>query len=143
MLSSSQSQSSLQDLENLCVTLSSILEREHSVLRKSNGLIGHGVGELEALHSEKESEIGRLEMISRAEDAIAAARAQPDVAQRVREQLTRCKQLQARNHQVFSRIVSAQRRIISVLRETDDDISLYDRGGRTRDYGVTHRAGTA
>lgn len=138
-----QSQSPLHDLEKLCLTLCSILEREHSVLRKSNGLVGQGVAELEALQGEKDMEIGRLEVISRAEDAISAARAQPELAQRVRDGLTRCKQLQSRNHQVFSRIVSAQRRIISVLRETDEDISLYDRGGRTRDYGATRKAGTA
>ncbi len=143
MPSSAQSPSALHDLEGLCVTLCSILEREHSVLRKSNGLIGQGVAELEALQIEKDAEIGRLELMSRTEDAVLAAREQPEFAQHIREQLTRCKQLQSRNHQVFSRIVSAQRRIISVLREADDDISLYDRGGRTRDYGVIRDAGTA
>jgi len=143
VLSSAQSPSALKDLEGLCVTLCSILEREHSVLRSSNGLIGQGVAELEALQIEKDAEIERLELMSRAEDAVVAAREQPEFAQHIREQLNRCKQLQSRNHQVFSRIVSAQRRIISVLRESDDDISLYDRGGRTRDYGVTRKAGTA
>lgn len=135
--------SPLSELEKLCVDICALLEREHSVLRNSNGLIGEGISELESLQSEKDSEIGRLELMSKAADAIAAARTEPEQASRVREQITRCKQLQSRNHQVFSRIVSAQRRIISVLRETDDDISLYDRGGRARDYGANRRAGTA
>lgn len=143
MLSPAGTPSALQDLEALCVTICAILEREHSVLRKSNGLIGQGVSELESLQSEKDTEIGRLELLSRDAGAIEAARAQPEQAERLREQIIRCKQLQSRNHQVFSRIVSAQRRIISVLRESDDDISLYDRGGRTRDYGVGRKAGLA
>jgi flagellar biosynthesis/type III secretory pathway chaperone len=133
----------LQDLENLCIDICALLEREHAVLRKSNGLIGQGVAELEALQIDKDREIGRLELMSKADDAVAAARAEPDQAQRVREQIARCKQLQRRNHQVFSRVVAAQRRIISVLRTSDDEISIYDRGGRTRDYGIARNAGLA
>jgi hypothetical protein len=45
-----------------------------------------------------------------------------------------------RNHQIFSRVVSAQRKIISVLRQPEDDVNLYDRAGRSRDYGVAHRS---
>jgi flagellar biosynthesis/type III secretory pathway chaperone len=52
----------------------------------------------------------------------------------------RCKDLQMRNHQIFSRVVSAQRKIISVLRQPEDDVNLYDRAGRSRDYGVAHRS---
>jgi flagellar biosynthesis/type III secretory pathway chaperone len=133
----------LQDLDAVCLALCAILEREHAVLRQVNGLIGQGVPDLEALQAEKQSQIERLEFMSRADQTLEAVRAQPEYARTLREGITRCKQLQSRNHQVFSRIVAAQRRIVSVLRETDEDVSLYDRGGRARDYGVARKAGTA
>ena len=135
--------SPLQEIAVLCGGICALLEREHSVLRKSNGLIGEGIPELEALHREKESQIERLDLLSRSEDAIGAARAQPDEARHVREQIMHCKQLQSRNHQVFSRVVAAQRRIIAVLLQPDEEVSLYDRAGRARDFGVTRPAGTA
>ncbi|MFN5010924.1 MAG: hypothetical protein ACK5F5_06840 [Gammaproteobacteria bacterium] len=127
---------SLQNLDNLCIRICQILDREHSVLRGSNGLIGEGVDDLEAIHAEKSEQIEQLEMIARSAEATDEARADPERAHGVREKIERCKELQYRNHQVFSRIVAAQRRIISVLRSNDDDISIYDRAGRARDYAI-------
>jgi flagellar biosynthesis/type III secretory pathway chaperone len=130
----------LDNLETLCKKICHILEREHAVLRGRNGLIGDGVDELEQLHQEKDREIATLERMSRALGAVEQARTNPERAQHVREHIERCKTLQARNHQVFSRVVSAQRRIISLLREPDEEISLYDPRGRSRDYGSMRRA---
>jgi len=130
----------LESLEVLCKKICHILEREHAVLRGRNGLIGDGVNELEELHQEKDREIATLERMSRALGAVEQARSNPERAQHVREHIERCKTLQARNHQVFSRVVSAQRRIISLLREPDEEISLYDPRGRSRDYGSMRRA---
>jgi flagellar biosynthesis/type III secretory pathway chaperone len=128
------------DLESLCKKICHILEREHAVLRGRNGLIGDGVQELEQLHAEKDREIETLERLSKGLAAIDQARSNPDRAQHVREQIERCKTLQARNHQVFSRVVTAQRRIISLLRQPDEDVSLYDPRGRSRDYTSLRRA---
>jgi flagellar biosynthesis/type III secretory pathway chaperone len=130
----------LQELETLCKRICHILEREHAVLRGRNGLIGDGVGELEQLHAEKDREIDQLERMTRAFASAETTRQQSERAQQVREHIERCKNLQARNHQVFSRVVTAQRRIISLLRTPEDDISLYDKVGRTRDYGALRRA---
>ncbi len=130
----------LDNLETLCKKICHILEREHAVLRGRNGLIGDGVDELEQLHQEKDREIATLERMSRALGAVEQACTNPERAQHVREHIERCKTLQARNHQVFSRVVSAQRRIISLLREPDEEISLYDPRGRSRDYGSMRRA---
>jgi len=130
----------LDNLEALCKKICHILEREHAVLRGRNGLVGDGVDELEELHQEKDREIATLERMSRALGAVEQARANPERAQHVREHIERCKTLQARNHQVFSRVVTAQRRIISLLREPDEEISLYDPRGRSRDYGSMRRA---
>lgn len=127
---------SLQDLQDLCVSICRTLDREHAVLRGSNGLIGEGVDDLEAIHAEKSEQLERLETLARSPEATDEAKADPLRAQSVRGDIERCKQLQYRNHQVFSRIVAAQRRIISVLRTNDDDISIYDRGGRARDFGI-------
>jgi len=127
---------SLQNLDDLCLRICRTLDREHSVLRGSNGLIGAGVDDLEAIHAEKSEQIERLETMARSAEATDEAKADPERAQGVRERIERCKELQYRNHQVFSRIVAAQRRIISVLRSNDDDISIYDRAGRARDYGI-------
>lgn len=127
---------SLQDLEDLCVSICRTLDREHAVLRGSNGLIGEGVDDLEAIHAEKSEQLERLETLARSAGATDEAKADPQRAESVRGDIERCKQLQYRNHQVFSRIVAAQRRIISVLRTNDDDISIYDRGGRARDFGI-------
>jgi flagellar biosynthesis/type III secretory pathway chaperone len=127
---------SLQNLDELCIRICRTLDREHSVLRGSNGLIGQGVDDLEAIHAEKSEQIERLETLARSPEAADEAKADPGRAQGVRERIERCKQLQYRNHQVFSRIVAAQRRIISALRSSDDDISIYDRAGRARDYGM-------
>lgn len=113
------------------------------MLRGSNGLMGQGVDSLEEIHVEKSEQIERLETLAKSSEATDEARANPDRAQNVREKIERCKQLQYRNHQVFSRIVSAQRRIISALRSSDDDVSLYDRAGRTRDYGLGRLANHA
>jgi flagellar biosynthesis/type III secretory pathway chaperone len=128
---------SLDSLEALCSKICQTLDREHAVLRGSNGLIGRGVDELEEIHSEKSEQIARLEGLSRAAETSDEKREHPGRAQGVREHIERCKQLQYRNHQVFSRIVAAQHRIISALRSNDDDISLYDRAGRSRDFGMT------
>lgn len=127
---------SLETLDDLCTRISRTLDLEHSVLRGSNGLIGRGVNDLEMIHMEKSAQIERLETLSKSPEATDEARANPERAQNLREKIERCKQLQYRNHQVFSRIVAAQRRIISALRSSDEDVSLYDRAGRTRDYGM-------
>ena len=127
---------SLETLEDLCTRICRTLDREHSVLRGSNGLVGQGVGDLEEIHEEKSQQIERLETLAKSPEATDEARAHPERAQHLREKIERCKQLQYRNHQVFSRIVAAQRRIITALRSSDDDISIYDRAGRTRDYGI-------
>lgn len=127
---------SLETLEDLCTGICRTLDREHSVLRGSNGLIGRGVDDLEAIHEEKSAQIERLETLAKSPEATDEARAHPERAQHLREKIELCKQLQYRNHQVFSRIVAAQRRIISVLRSNDEDVSIYDRAGRARDYGL-------
>ena len=126
----------LQDVADLCVSICRTLDREHAVLRGSKGLIGEGVDDLEAIHAEKSEQLERLEALARSPAATDEAMADPERAKAVRGDIERCKQLQYRNHQVFSRIVAAQRRIISVLRSNDDDISIYDRGGRARDFGM-------
>ena len=125
---------SLHNLDELCVRICRTLDREHSVLRGSNGLMGQGVDDLEAIHAEKSEQLELLETLARSPEAADEAKTDPRRAQDVREKIERCKQLQYRNHQVFSRIVAAQRRIISALRASDDDISIYDRAGRARDY---------
>lgn len=127
---------SLENLDDLCTRICRTLDREHSVLRGSNGLIGQGVNDLEEIHAEKSAQIERLECLAKSPEATDEARANPERAQYIREKIERCKQLQYRNHQVFSRVVSAQRRIISVLRSKDEDVSIYDRAGRARDYGI-------
>jgi len=127
---------SLDVLDELCSRICQTLDREHAVLRGSNGLIGQGVDDLEKIHVEKADQIEKLEGLARSPEASDESRAHPGRARDIRENIERCKQLQYRNHQVFSRIVAAQRRIISVLRSSDDDISLYDRVGRTRDFGM-------
>jgi flagellar biosynthesis/type III secretory pathway chaperone len=128
---------SLDSLDELCSKICQTLDREHAVLRGTNGLIGRGVDDLEEIHSEKTDQIERLEGLSRSTVTTDEKRAYPVRAQAVREHIERCKQLQYRNHQVFSRIIAAQHRIISALRSGDDDISIYDRAGRTRDFGMT------
>ncbi|MGA0800557.1 MAG: hypothetical protein ACO3P5_08945 [Steroidobacteraceae bacterium] len=130
----------LGDLESLCKKICHLLEKEHAVLRSRNGLIGEGVHELEQLHAEKDRDIETLERLSKSLGAIDQSRSNPERAQHVREQIERCKTLQTRNHQVFSRVVTAQRRIISLLRQPDDDVSLYDPRGRSRDYTSLRRA---
>jgi len=127
---------SLEGLDDLCTRICRTLDREHAVLRGSNGLIGHGVDDLERIQSEKSAQIERLECLAKSPEASDEARAHPKQAQIVREKIERCKELQYRNHQVFSRIVAVQRRILTALRTSDEDVSLYDRAGRTRDYGL-------
>lgn len=130
----------LEELESLCHRICHILERENAILRSKNGLIGDGIEELEAIQSEKDAKIALLERVSRDESCVNETRSCPDKAARVRASINRCKDLQSRNHQVFSRIVAAQRKIVSILRQPDDDLQLYDRGGRGRDFGLARRA---
>ncbi|MFM7433124.1 MAG: hypothetical protein ACKO3O_06470 [Gammaproteobacteria bacterium] len=130
----------LEELESLCQRICHILERENAILRSKNGLIGDGIDELEAIQSEKDAKIALLERVSRDESCVNETRSCPDTAARVRASINRCKDLQSRNHQVFSRIVAAQRKIVSILRQPDDDLQLYDRGGRGRDFGLARRA---
>lgn len=133
----------LENLDDLCTTICRTLEREHAVLRGSNGLIGQGVEDLEQIQVEKSVQIERLEVLSKSAEATDEARANPERAEDVRANIERCKQLQYRNHQVFSRIVAVQRRILTALRPGDDDLSLYDRAGRTRDFGLGRLANHA
>jgi len=133
----------LENLDDLCTTICRTLEREHAVLRGSNGLIGRGVEDLEQIQVEKSAQIERLEVLSKSAEATDEARLNPERAQDVRANIERCKQLQYRNHQVFSRIVAVQRRILTALRPSDDDLSLYDRAGRTRDFGLGRLANQA
>lgn len=130
----------LDELEALCQTICYILERENSILRSRNGLIGDGIEELEGIQSEKDAKIQLLERLSRDEASIDETRRNPEKAERVREAISRCKDLQSRNHQVFSRVVAAQRKIISLLRQPEEDLHLYDRVGRGRDFGLSRRA---
>jgi flagellar biosynthesis/type III secretory pathway chaperone len=133
-MTSNENADGLEQLEALCKKICHILEREHSVLCARNGLIGRGVDELELLHNEKNSELERLELLARNVDFAECAKVVPFRAREVRDSVERCKNLQSRNHQLFGRIVSAQRRITALLRDPGDDISVYDRGGRKRDY---------
>jgi len=130
----------LADLQLMCDRISHLLEREYSILRSRNGLIGDGAEELDELHLEKEQQIAVLDQISRAGTCIDEARASPDKAHIAKTAIERCKSLQARNHQLFGRIVHAQKRILSVLRAPDDAVSLYDRGGKYRDFGMINRS---
>lgn len=130
----------LEQLQSLCDDLCHLLEREHSVLRSRNGLIGAGVAELEQLHGEKDHRIDLLDRASRGGLYSDQAKADPARADTVRQSIERCKSLQARNHQVFSRVVGSQRRLLSMLRDPAEDVSLYDRGGRSLDYGGSNRA---
>ena len=130
----------LEELEYLCQTICYILERENAILRSKNGLIGDGIEELEVIQSEKDEKIEMLERMSRDETSVQETRNNPEKAERVREAINRCKDLQSRNHQVFSRIVSAQRKIVSLLRQPEEDLHLYDRVGRGRDFGLSRRA---
>jgi len=132
--------STFEDLEALCQRICHVLERENAILRSRNGLIGEGIEELEGIQAEKDSSIALLERASRDDLCISESRRSPERAERVRMAIGRCKDLQMRNHQIFSRVVSAQRKIISVLRQPEDDVNLYDRAGRSRDYGVAHRS---
>jgi len=132
--------STFEELEALCQRICHVLERENSILRSRNGLIGEGIEELEGIQAEKDSSIALLERASRDDLCIAESRRSPERAERVRAAIGRCKDLQMRNHQIFSRVVSAQRKIISVLRQPEDDVNLYDRAGRSRDFGVAHRS---
>jgi len=134
---------SLESLDELCIRICRTLDHEHAVLRGSNGLIGRGVDDLERIQAEKSAQIERLESLAKSPEASDEARAHPEQAQVVREKIERCKQLQYRNHQVFSRIVAVQRRILTALRTSDEDVSLYDRSGRTRDYGLGRLANPA
>ena len=130
----------LEQLQSLCDDLCHLLEREHSVLRSRNGLIGAGVSEPEQLHSEKDRRIDMLDRASRGGLYSNQAKADPTRADTVRQSIERCKSLQARNHQVFSRIVGSQRRLLSMLRDPAEEVSLYDRVGRSHDYGSSIRA---
>lgn len=132
--------STFEELEALCQRICHVLERENSILRSRNGLIGEGIEELEGIQAEKDSSIALLERASRDDLCIAESRRSPERAERVRAAIGRCKDLQMRNHQIFSRVVSVQRKIISVLRQPEDDVNLYDRAGRSRDFGVAHRS---
>lgn len=130
----------LEELEALCQTICYILERENAILRSRNGLIGDGIEELEVIQSEKDAKIELLERLSRDEASIDETRRNPEKAEKVRVAINRCKDLQSRNHQVFSRVVAAQRKIISLLRQPEEDLHLYDRVGRGRDFGLSRRA---
>jgi flagellar biosynthesis/type III secretory pathway chaperone len=132
--------STFEELEALCQRICHVLERENAILRSRNGLIGEGIEELEGIQSEKDSTIAQLERASKDDICIAESRRSPERAERVRTAIGRCKELQMRNHQIFSRVVTAQRKIISVLRQPEDDVNLYDRAGRSRDFGVAHRS---
>jgi hypothetical protein len=130
----------LADLQLMCDRISHLLEREYSILRSRNGLIGDGAGELDELHQEKEQQIAVLDQISRAGTCIDEARAAPERAHAAKSAIERCKALQTRNHQLFGRIVQAQKRILSVLRAPDESVALYDRGGRHTDFGMLRRS---
>ena len=139
-MSAMSTNGSLADLQLMCDRISHLLEREYSILRSRNGLIGDGAGQLDELHLEKEQQIAELDQISRSGTCIDEARASPDLAQSAKSAIERCKALQSRNHQLFGRIVQAQRRILSVLRAPEDSLALYDRGGRSTDFGMLHRS---
>ena len=139
-LTSNNSDETYRDLEAVCEKLSALLEQEHSVLSEFNGLTGKGINELEDLHQKKDEAIAQLDALSNSVTTKQISESTPHT-QRIRERVEFCKSLQLRNHQIFSRVVVAQRRILSLLRETEDSVSLYDQIGRTREFG--HRSAAA
>lgn len=134
-----QAAHSLAQVRSQCERICHVLEREYSVLRSRNGLLGEGIDELEVLQEEKEREIAALDLMTRTGTCLDEARARPDDAREVRGAIEQCKGLQSRNHLLFGRVVHAQRRILSAVRDADDGVSLYDRGGRTRDFSGASR----
>jgi len=134
--SSFKSNDDFHNLELACERLRQVLEQEHEVLKASNGLTGKGIDKLEQIHQQKDSFISELDQLSSRPDISKEREARTDIAQRVRERIEACKALQIRNHQIFGRIVAAQRRILSALRESDDSFSLYDKVGRSQDFGA-------
>jgi len=137
------SDETFRNLELTCERLCQLLEREHTVLRESNGLTGKGIDELEHLHQLKDEAIAALDSLSNTPEVKQQSLNHPHGAQRIRNRVELCKSMQLRNHQIFSRVVVAQRRILSLLRETDDSVSLYDNVGRTRDFGSRSAAARA
>lgn len=133
----------LQDLQVQCEVIGHLLEREYAVLRSRNGLRGEGVDELTQLQQEKEEQITRLDRLAR--DALSGdpASRTEQVTTPVRQALEHCKALQSRNHLLFGRIVHTQRRLLDALTEGKDNVSLYDRGGRTQDFVATRRYDSA
>ena len=79
----------LENLDDLCTTICGTLEREHAVLRGSNGLIGRGVEDLEQIQVEKSAQIERLEVLSKSAEATDEARLNPERAQDVRANIER------------------------------------------------------
>lgn len=137
------SEEAFRNLELTCERLGQLLEREHLVLRESNGLTGKGIDELERLHQLKDEAIAALDSLSNSPEMKQQSLDNPYGAQRIRDRVESCKSMQLRNHQIFSRVVTAQRRILSLLRDTDDSVSLYDQVGRTRDFGSRSAAARA
>lgn len=133
----------LHDLQAQCEVIGHLLEREYAVLRSRNGLLGEGVDELTQLQQEKDEQISRLDVLARDALNLDAATRPSELADPVRQALERCKALQSRNHLLFGRIVHAQRRLLDVFTEGKDNVSLYDRGGRTQDFVSTRRYDTA
>jgi|GEM_PF-1450247 len=135
----------LENFITVCSEIALTLEREHALLRGRNSLLADGVDELETIQSAKDEQIAVLDKMTKSTIYANEAQANPVKAAEVRQVIEHCKKLQSRNHQVFTRIVAAQKRIIEALvgPEPDEMVSLYNPRGRSTDYGGSRRAGFA
>jgi|CryBogDrversion2_5_1035270.scaffolds.fasta_scaffold00423_6 flagellar biosynthesis/type III secretory pathway chaperone len=135
----------LDNFISVCSEIALTLEREHALLRGRNSLLADGVDELEEIQSSKDEQIATLDKMTKSTLYSSEAQVDPVKAAEVRQVIEHCKKLQARNHQVFTRIVAAQKRIIEALvgPEPDELVSLYNPRGRSADYGGSRRAGFA
>jgi len=118
-------------LELVCERLQSVLAREYAVLRSQASLGSGGIDQLESLHSEKERLLRVLEVNRAAGELSPVADSKRELC---RAALNKCKALQTRNFQLFGRMVAAQRKVLSLVRNPGESLSLYDRTGRGIDH---------
>lgn len=135
----------LDNIVTVCSEIALTLEREHALLRGRNSLLADGVDELESIQLVKDEQIDTLNLMTKSRLYANESQLDPVKAAEARQVINHCKQLQTRNHQVFTRIVTAQKRIIEALvgPEPDEMVSLYNPRGRALDYGGSRRAGFA
>jgi hypothetical protein len=135
----------LDNFVSVCGEIAQTLELEHALLRGRNSLLADGVDELEEIQHAKDAQIEVLNHMAKSSIYASESQLDPVKAAEVRQVIDHCKKLQARNHQVFTRIVAAQKRIIEALIGTEPEelVSLYNLRGRPQDYGGSRRAGLA